>query len=82
MSMKLNFIHQGEGYPVILLHGLFGSLRNLSQVSKSLADEFSVYLLDQRIMAPPPTATRWISGTWLKMYFTLWIQKISQRHIF
>ncbi len=48
MSMKLNFIHQGEGYPVILLHGLFGSLRNLSQVSKSLADEFSVYLLDQR----------------------------------
>ncbi len=46
--MKLNFIHQGQGQPVILLHGLFGSLRNLSQVSKALAEYFSVYLLDMR----------------------------------
>ncbi|MCB1661688.1 MAG: alpha/beta fold hydrolase [Pseudomonadales bacterium] len=46
--MKLNFIHQGQGEPVILLHGLFGSLRNLSQVSKALAGHFSVYLLDMR----------------------------------
>ncbi len=48
MSMKLNFIHQGQGYPIILLHGLFGSLRNLSQVSKALSQHYSVYLLDQR----------------------------------
>lgn len=46
--MNLNFIHQGQGEPVILLHGLFGSLRNLSQVSKALADHYSVYLLDMR----------------------------------
>lgn len=46
--MNLNFIHQGQGEPVILLHGLFGSLRNLSQVSKALADHYSVYLLDLR----------------------------------
>lgn len=46
--MKLNFIHQGQGEPVILLHGLFGSLRNLSQVSKALAEHYSTYLLDMR----------------------------------
>ena len=46
--MKLNFIHQGQGEPVLLLHGLFGSLRNLSQIGKALAEQFSVYLLDMR----------------------------------
>lgn len=58
MPVKLNFIHQGNGEPVILLHGLFGSLRNLSQISKALADHYSVYLLDQRNHGASPHSER------------------------
>lgn len=46
--MQLNFIEQGQGAPVILLHGLFGSMRNLGFIARPLAQSFKVYLLDQR----------------------------------
>lgn len=34
--------------PVVLLHGLFGSLENLGAVAKVLAEDFSVYSVDLR----------------------------------
>ena len=51
--MKLNFIQQGQpqGHPhgaapaVILLHGLFGSLSNLTNTAKALCNDFSTYQL-------------------------------------
>ncbi len=50
--MKLNFIQQGQPQgsapAVILLHGLFGSLSNLTSVAKALSDDFCVYQLDLR----------------------------------
>lgn len=48
--MKLNFKVVGEeGVPVIILHGLFGSLDNWISIAKVLADRnFKVYLVDQR----------------------------------
>lgn len=46
--MKLNHKTFGEGTPLIILHGVFGSLDNWLTVGKSLADKFKVYLLDLR----------------------------------
>ena len=48
--MKLNYKKVGEtGQPIIILHGVFGSLDNWATVSKSIADaNYSVYLVDQR----------------------------------
>ncbi|MEO0437491.1 MAG: alpha/beta fold hydrolase [Pseudomonadota bacterium] len=36
----------GEGPPVVLLHGLFGSGGNLGALARSLADQFRVFQLD------------------------------------
>ncbi len=44
--MLLHHLHRGEGPPVLLLHGLFGSAANLGMVARGLAEQFSVYSLD------------------------------------
>ena len=46
--MKLFYRHSGEGSPLIILHGLFGSSDNWFSLAKVFAQHFSVYLLDQR----------------------------------
>lgn len=46
--MRLNFKKIGEGQPLIVLHGLFGSLDNWQTHGKKLAEYFEVYLVDQR----------------------------------
>ena len=46
--MQLYFRELGEGQPLVILHGLFGSCDNWLTVSKSLAEKFKVYLIDQR----------------------------------
>ncbi len=46
--MKLFFRKFGNGPPLIILHGLFGSSDNWVTIAKSLADNFTVYLPDQR----------------------------------
>lgn len=46
--MNLNFKKLGEGRPVIIMHGVFGSLDNWFTVGKKLAENFEVYLLDLR----------------------------------
>ena len=46
--MSLNFKSYGEGPPVIILHGLFGMLDNWRTIATKLAEDYSVYLLDQR----------------------------------
>ncbi|MEM8908522.1 MAG: alpha/beta fold hydrolase, partial [Bacteroidota bacterium] len=47
-SMELNYKAFGTGTPLIILHGLFGTLDNWQTVGKQLAEDFSVYLVDQR----------------------------------
>ncbi len=48
-GMKLHFRKIGEGEPVIILHGLFGSSDNWQTFSKQLAATgFAVYLVDLR----------------------------------
>ena len=46
--MKLNFKKHGNGTPLFILHGVFGSLDNWLTVGKELAAHFTVYLIDQR----------------------------------
>jgi len=45
---KLNFKHFGEGPPLIILHGLYGSSDNWVSVARELMGNFSIYLLDLR----------------------------------
>ena len=44
----MNFKKLGEGTPIIILHGLFGSLDNWLSIGKVLAENHSVYLPDLR----------------------------------
>jgi len=44
----LNYKVLGEGPPLIILHGLFGSLDNWLTAAKQLADDYKVFLVDQR----------------------------------
>jgi pimeloyl-ACP methyl ester carboxylesterase len=46
--MKLNYKKMGSGRPLLILHGLFGSLDNWQTHGKKLAEYFEVYLVDQR----------------------------------
>jgi len=46
--MTLNYKSFGEGYPIIILHGLFGTLDNWQTIAKKLAEKYSVYIVDQR----------------------------------
>jgi len=48
MTVELNYRITGEGEPLILLHGLFGSLENLGGISRRLQDEWQIHALDQR----------------------------------
>jgi esterase len=48
MSVKLAFEAIGEGPPVVILHGLFGSGRNWAPIAQSLAGSYRLYLPDAR----------------------------------
>ncbi|MEQ8304107.1 MAG: alpha/beta fold hydrolase [Cyclobacteriaceae bacterium] len=46
--MNLFYRELGEGEPLIILHGLFGSSDNWYSLSKVFAEHFHVYVIDQR----------------------------------
>lgn len=46
--MKLNYKAIGEGKPIIILHGVFGSLDNWLTIGKKLSESFKIYLVDLR----------------------------------
>lgn len=46
--MKLFYRKYGEGPPLIILHGLYGSSDNWATIAKNLSNTFTVYLPDQR----------------------------------
>ncbi len=47
-SVTLHYIDQGEGSPVVILHGLFGSSRNWSPIAARLAPSHRVVSVDLR----------------------------------
>lgn len=46
--MKLFFREEGEGFPIVIVHGLYGSSDNWLTVGKKLAGHYKVYMVDQR----------------------------------
>jgi len=44
----LNYQQLGQGSPVLLIHGLFGSLENLNMVAKPLSEHYQVISIDVR----------------------------------
>jgi esterase len=46
--MKLFYRKYGEGPPLIILHGLYGSSDNWATIAKGLSDSFTVYIPDLR----------------------------------
>jgi len=54
--MILNSIEQGQGPPLILLHGLFGTARNLGVVARGLSKQARVVSLDLRNHGDSPHA--------------------------
>ncbi len=48
MQIELNYKEFGQGNPVIILHGLFGTLDNWQTIGRQLGEKYNVYILDQR----------------------------------
>src|SRR5215469_8902919 len=48
MAKMLHAVEYGEGEPVAILHGLFGSARNWASVAQRLADNWRVIAFDLR----------------------------------
>ena len=46
--MKLNFKRYGNGNPILILHGLFGSSDNWRSLGNKLSQNNSVFLIDLR----------------------------------
>jgi esterase len=46
--MELNFKKVGQGEPLVILHGLFGSLDNWMALAKKLGEHFEVFIVDAR----------------------------------
>jgi esterase len=44
--MDLNYKEFGTGEPLVILHGLFGTLDNWQTIARQLSDEFTVYIVD------------------------------------
>jgi len=56
--MKLNYLEQGTGSPVILMHGMFGSLSNLGNLARALAGNYHVISVDLRNHGDSPHEQR------------------------
>jgi pimeloyl-ACP methyl ester carboxylesterase len=54
--MDLNFKSFGQGPPLVILHGLFGTLDNWQTLGKRWAEDFTVFLVDQRNHGRSPHA--------------------------
>ncbi len=46
--MDLHFKTFGQGPPLVILHGLFGTSDNWQTIAKQWAEHFTIYLIDQR----------------------------------
>lgn len=46
--MELNYKEFGQGDPLIILHGLFGTLDNWQTLAKKFAKDYTVFIVDQR----------------------------------
>jgi pimeloyl-ACP methyl ester carboxylesterase len=57
--MKLHFREMGQGAPLLILHGLFGSSDNWLTMAKQLSEKFKVFIIDQRNHGQSPHSDDW-----------------------
>ena len=57
--MELHFREIGEGHPLLILHGLFGSSDNWITIAKQLASNYRVFIIDQRNHGQSPHSDTW-----------------------
>jgi len=57
--MKLHFRKAGEGKPLLILHGLFGSADNWNTLAKKFSEDYLVYAIDLRNHGLSPHSTEW-----------------------
>jgi len=60
--MKLFFRKFGEGKPLIILHGLFGTADNWNTLAKKYGEEFTTYVVDLRNHGQSPHSNEWGYG--------------------
>lgn len=46
--MDLNYFEYGDGKPVVILHGLFGSAKNWSSIAKQMGRSYHIFAVDLR----------------------------------
>lgn len=46
--INLNYKESGQGEPIVILHGLFGTLDNWQTIAKGLSENYTVFTLDLR----------------------------------
>ena len=56
--MQLNYYTCGEGFPLVILHGLLGSSDNWQTLAKQFSDRFQVYAVDLRNHGASPHSDR------------------------
>jgi pimeloyl-ACP methyl ester carboxylesterase len=57
MPLTLNYRSWGNGPPLVILHGLFGSAINWERIGKALSQRWSVFVLDLRNHGDSPHST-------------------------
>jgi len=55
--MNLFYREEGEGFPVVIVHGLYGSSDNWLTIGKKLASEYKVFMIDQRNHGRSPNSS-------------------------
>lgn len=56
-AVALNAVRQGDGPPLLIAHGLFGSARNWGAIAKRLSSDFMVTTVDMRNHGESPHTT-------------------------
>lgn len=84
--MNLNFKEFGNGFPVVILHGLLGSLDNWQTIARKISEfssgSFKTYIVDQRNHGKSPHTDEFnytLLSADLKEFFQQ--QNISKAHI-
>jgi len=54
--VQLASTHYGEGFPLLILHGLFGSSGNWTRIARGLSRTYEVFALDHRNHGKSPSA--------------------------
>lgn len=57
--MELHFREMGQGAPLLILHGLFGSSDNWLTIAKQLAEKYHVFIIDLRNHGQSPHSEEW-----------------------